>query len=229
MGCKRAKFSNRGEDVSTRPATVNSSPKGTSVRRSHRKTGVVPCSRIEDHHHNKASGANTPTHSYQAQLDTKKYVRDSKASRAAPRAGCSSKRKGSPARNAFAGSQIRSLHHRQPRNTAPYTPICGCTRAVRINHAAACLRRFEMKQAIAKIVAGVESERAVTYGSMMTRAVPATGTLSSPASRATPLHRAASFAKQALRSLQDASKRRKMQATCQENMTKSMGRCISRA
>ena len=42
-------------------------------------------------------------------------------------------------------------------------------------------------QAIVKIVAGVESERAVTYGSMMTSAVPAIGTLSVPAKRATPL------------------------------------------
>jgi hypothetical protein len=54
------------------PAAVNINPNGTSARDKDRKAGVVRFAANEENHHSKASGAKTPTHSYQVQVDTKK-------------------------------------------------------------------------------------------------------------------------------------------------------------
>src|SRR5579862_6269825 len=111
---------------------VNSSPNGTKVRSSERKTGVVPLSLFDDHHNARPSGARTPIHSYHAQLETKKYARDRSASRAAPRAGCSSKKKGITEKYVSLGAAIscargrKRVSQRQPRNAMAYTHIWGC-------------------------------------------------------------------------------------------------------
>src|ERR1019366_4914904 len=84
-------------------------------------------------------------------------------------------------------------------------------------------------QATAKSVAGVESERAVRYGSMMASAVPATGTLRVAASSATAAQRARGFRKQAPARLQAAQSSRKTPMTCQAKIARSVGQRSRRA
>src|ERR1035438_5095897 len=82
---------------------------------------------------------------------------------------------------------------------------------------------------MANRVAGVDSDRAVRYGSMMASAVPATGTLRVAARNATPLHRAEALSKQQPSSRHAPSSSRKTLATCQAKITASMGKWLSRA
>src|ERR1035437_359349 len=82
---------------------------------------------------------------------------------------------------------------------------------------------------MANSVAGVDSDRAVRYGSMMASAVPATGTLRVAARNAIPLHRAEALSKQQPSSRHAAANSRKTLATCQAKITTSMGKWVSRA
>src|SRR5215472_9975174 len=82
---------------------------------------------------------------------------------------------------------------------------------------------------MAKRLAGVDSERAVTYGSMMASAVPATGTLKTPASTATPPQQARSLVKQVRSSFQDANSNRNIDAKWNAKITKLTGMCVHRA
>ena len=82
---------------------------------------------------------------------------------------------------------------------------------------------------MAKIVAGVDSDRAVRYGSMIISAVPATGTLNRAASRSTAPQRAESFSKHTQASRHDASSSRKMLPACHAKMTTSIGRPVKLA
>src|ERR1035441_7032908 len=91
----------------------------------------------------------------------------------------------------------------------------GCGVGVPPSHTSAGRGRFDKYQAMANSVAGVDSDRAVRYGSMMASAVPATGTLKVAASNATPLHRAEALSKQQPSSRHAASSNRKTLATCQ--------------
>src|SRR5581483_5992219 len=146
-------------------AAVNARPKRTNVAASRGKRGAVLRGGRAENHHRIASGAITPAHSYHAQFHKKKYVRDSSASRAAPVAGSNPQTKGSAKANAgavFFTGQNRSAAAIHASRIAPYTLICGCTRAVKSSQAAARRGWPERKQATAKTVAGVESERAVT-------------------------------------------------------------------
>ena len=72
----------------------------------------------------------------------------------------------------------------------------------------------------------MDSERAVIYGSMITSAVPATGTLKRQVMRTTPLQRACSFAKQVHSSRQEAKSSRKIPNTYQTKITRLTGRRV---
>src|SRR5664280_1714807 len=82
--------------VNITAAVVNNSPKGIRLPASSRNAGSVRRGRAAANHHSRASGANTPAHSYQAHIETKKNVRDSRHSRAAPCTGAKSNRAGRP-------------------------------------------------------------------------------------------------------------------------------------
>ncbi len=82
---------------------------------------------------------------------------------------------------------------------------------------------------MANMVAGVDSDHAVRYGSMIVSAVPATGTLSKAASNTTPPHRAESLWKHTPASRHDPRNSRKMLAACQAKITNSIGRRVSLA
>jgi len=76
-----------------------------------------------ENHHSKASGANTPIHSYQAHCGTKKNVRDNRHSRAGPVTGEKS-RNGRPIIATHTGrATSRNERRRQssmpPRNNKP--------------------------------------------------------------------------------------------------------------
>src|ERR1035437_8067041 len=87
-------------------AAVNNSPNGISRLASFRNAGSVCRGLTLENHHSKASGANTPIHSYQAHAEMKKNVRDNRHSRAGPSTGEKPKRNGRPimVRNAGAGA-----------------------------------------------------------------------------------------------------------------------------
>src|SRR5258708_38756005 len=84
MGCKRVKFSSRGETVPMSPTAVNSAPTTTSVRSTGRNIGDVFLGDLDASHHAIASAATTPSHSYHVQLERKKYAGENTASQADP-------------------------------------------------------------------------------------------------------------------------------------------------
>src|ERR1017187_3131561 len=92
----------------------------------HRLQAGVALQRRErtlENHHSKASGANTPIHSYQAHADAKKKVRDNRHSRAGPVTGEKSNT-GRPIIATHTGRAASRNHSRRrssitPRNNKP--------------------------------------------------------------------------------------------------------------
>src|SRR5438552_108477 len=130
MGWSRVRLSRREEDVNRSPAAVKSSPKGGRARRSIWKAGFVPAVFRRESHPHRARGAKTPSHSYHVQVETRKKVRDSRASRAGPRAGLRSKSRGKavsenrPAAGVSSGCVfLAAKNAAQARKTTPYMAI----------------------------------------------------------------------------------------------------------
>src|SRR5581483_5637735 len=97
IGWSLAKFSTSGDISTANAAAVPNSPKRIKARQSSGNGDFVL--RVNDvaNQYKSASGANTPNHSYQVQLKTKKYAREKRARRAAPVAGWNNNTTGMPA------------------------------------------------------------------------------------------------------------------------------------